>query len=89
MRVMERGRGEFNFGCGQSTSIRELAEKIIELAGSSSEINYKENVKGDAMHTLASIEKAKQETGYVPEISLDEGLERYIEWHRENRLDKL
>jgi len=89
IKIMERGAGEYNFGCCKSASIQELAEKIIRITDSRSEIEYTEAVKGDAMHTLASIDKAKNEIGYEPEISLDEGLERYVEWHRENRLDKL
>jgi UDP-glucose 4-epimerase len=89
LKIMERGSGEYNFGCCQSTSIQELAEKIIAITDSKSDIEYSGAVKGDAMHTLASIDRARKEIGYEPTVSLDEGLERYVEWHRENRLDKL
>lgn len=77
---MKKGSGVYNIGCGHSITINELASKIIEVNGSKSKIVYVDSVKGDAEHTLSSSEKAWKEIGWKPEISIDDGLERYAEW---------
>jgi len=80
MLSLAKGTGVFNIGGGERCSIWELAEKIIEISGSSSIIQHKDAKKGDAEHTYADTAKAKRELGWEPRISLDQGLKRYIEW---------
>ena len=79
----ERGSGEYNIGGGERISINELAERIVEIVGSESEIIHSEAVKGDAEHTWSDVSKAHRDIGYVPEIGLDQGLQRYVEWYIE------
>jgi UDP-glucose 4-epimerase len=78
--AIERGEGACNIGGGHQITIRELAEKIIEITGSSSIITYSDPVKGDAEHTHANYEKAEHELGWTPEVRLEDGLMRYAEW---------
>ncbi|MCG7848228.1 MAG: NAD-dependent epimerase/dehydratase family protein, partial [ANME-2 cluster archaeon] len=47
LRAMERGSGVYNIGGGERVSINELAERIVAIMGSESEIIYSESVKGD------------------------------------------
>jgi len=70
----------YNIGYGQSISINELAEKIISLTNSSSKIIHTESIKGDAEHTLADVSRIRNEFGWKPEVNINKGLERYIEW---------
>ena len=77
---VKKGAGAYNIGGGHRLSIQELAEKIIEITASSSTITYKESNKGDAEHTYAQITKAREEIGWAPKISLEQGLKRYVEW---------
>ena len=81
LRAMGRGSGVYNIGGGERVSINELAEKIVEIVGSESEIIYSESVKGDAEHTWSNVSKAHRELGYEPEVGLDEGLEKYVKWY--------
>lgn len=81
LRAMERGSGVYNIGGGERVSINGLAEKIVKIVGSDSEIIYSESVKGDAEHTWSDVSKARRELGYEPEVGLDEGLRRYVEWY--------
>ena len=81
LRAMERGSGVYNIGGGERVSINGLAERIVEIVGSESEIFYSESVKGDAEHTWSDVSKARRELGYEPEVGLDEGLKRYVEWY--------
>ena len=45
---------------------------------------YGENRAGDIPHSLASIEKAKQNLGYNPKYSLQDGLREAVEWYWKN-----
>jgi UDP-glucose 4-epimerase len=80
--AMERGRGVYNIGGGERVSINGLAEKIVGIVGSESEIFYSDSVKGDAEHTWSDVSKARRELGYEPEVGLDEGLRRYVQWYK-------
>jgi nucleoside-diphosphate-sugar epimerase len=37
---------------------------------------------GDVRHSLADISKAKRLLGYEPEVDLEEGLRRTVDWYR-------
>lgn len=82
MKVMHTGAGAYNIGSGKRVSIRELAEKIIALADSSSDLIFRDAVKGDAIHTWADITKAQRDLNYEVKVDLDEGLKKYVEWVR-------
>lgn len=75
--------GNYNIACGRNISIRELAEKILKLTSSNSQIIHMEPRPGDVRHSLADINKAKKELGYNPKYNLDEGLVKTIEWFQE------
>jgi len=68
----------FNVGSGKETSIKELANKIIELCNSKSKINYYPAKVGDIKRSVADISKLKKTLGYMPKTSLSEGLKEII-----------
>jgi UDP-glucose 4-epimerase len=80
--ALEKDEGTYNIGGGNRININELAKKIIHLTRSSSKIVYGESMKGDAEHTLANNTKAKKEFGWNPEVDIDEGLKRFVEWFK-------
>jgi len=69
--------GVFNAGYGRQTSVKELAESILELTGSSSEIVYAPERAGDVRHSLASVEKLKS-AGFYPAGNLEAGLKAMV-----------
>lgn len=71
--------GVYNIGYGSSIDINSLADRIKEITGSRSEIIHSGDKKGDAEHTLASVDRFASRFGWRPRTSIDEGLERYIE----------
>lgn len=75
----------YNIGSGERIKINKLAEKIVEKTDSKSKIVHKEPRKGDAKHTWADTSKAKEELGWSPSHTLEEGLEKFIKWYREER----
>ncbi len=64
---------------GSATSIKELAEKIIDITGSKSNIVHKEPRKGDIKHSLADISKIKK-IGFKTGFDIENGLEETIKW---------
>ena len=84
-------RGEpgdvYNLASGVETTIRSLAELILELSGSSSELEIAPRRAWD--HSILRFgrpEKARRELGFDAATSLEDGLRRTIDWTRE-RLD--
>jgi UDP-glucose 4-epimerase len=68
----------YNIGTGESVTINELAETILDVSESSSEIVHTDPRPGDIQESEADISKAKEKLGYEPTISLHEGLQSII-----------
>jgi len=71
--------GFFNVAYGGRLSINDLAKKIIDLTGSSSQIEYATERSGDVKDSLASVEKVTA-AGFEPASSFDEGLDATIRY---------
>lgn len=74
--------GPFNIGNPNSISIRELAQKIIELTYSDSEIVFEPLPQDDPKMRCPDINRIKEAIGWEPKIDLDDGLKMTIEWMR-------
>jgi len=74
--------GPVNLGNPDEFSIKELAEKIIDLTGSSSGITYHPLPSDDPKQRQADITLAKQKLGWEPKIRLEEGLKRTIPYFK-------
>ena len=70
----------FNITAGNATSLRTLAEKIINITGSDSDIEDIGNHKLYPMRGTLDISRAKDLLGYRPEFTLEQGLESYYDW---------
>lgn len=75
--------GPINLGNPGEFTIRELAEMIIELSGSSSQIIVDRDLPADdPLQRKPVIDRARETLGWEPQIQLREGLTRTIEWFR-------
>lgn len=83
---LEKGEaiGEvFNIGNPKGTiTILGLAEKVIQLANSSSQIVHVPKNYVDVELRIPSIEKARKLLGFEPKVDLNEGIKRTIEWYK-------
>ena len=70
----------FNITAGNATSLRTLAETIIEITGSESDIEDIGNHKLYPMRGTLDISRAKDLLDYEPEFSLKQGLDSYYDW---------
>jgi len=70
----------FNIGTGTPTSIRELAQKMVDMFGLELRPIYQEGSedKGVIMHSYADVTKAKELLHFVPKKAIDAGLREMI-----------
>lgn len=71
-----------NIGNPGEFTVTELAELVLELTGSSSELRYLPLPEDDPKTRKPDITRARELLGWQPEISLREGLSRTIEYFR-------
>jgi UDP-glucose 4-epimerase len=89
--LKEEAVGEVvNIGTDEEVSIKELAELMIRIAGSRSTVKFitQTEVYGpsyeDIRRRVPSIRKMRDLLGVAPRVSLDDGLQRTIEWFRQS-----
>lgn len=74
--------GPVNIGNPGEFTMLELAEKVIQLTGSSSKIVFKELPQDDPMQRKPVIELAKKELNWEPHIVLNDGLLNTIDYFK-------
>lgn len=75
----------FNIGNAKQTiTILGLAEMIIRLAGSKSQILFKEQLRADVQVRVPSIQKSVDLFGFAPNVGLEEGIQQTLAWLRDN-----
>lgn len=82
MNTDESVMGPINLGNPNEFTIKQLAELVIKLTGSKSQIVYQEAAQDDPQQRKPVIDKAKQILGWQPTVQLREGLEKTIEYFR-------
>ena len=70
--------GPVNMGNPHEIPVRELAERIIALTGSDSEIVFRPLPQDDPTQRCPDITLARTLLGWQPTVGLDEGLQRTI-----------
>lgn len=74
--------GPVNLGNPHELTIKEIAEKVLKLTGSSSEIVYKELPVDDPTRRCPDITLAKSTLDWEPFTAIDEGLEKTINYFK-------
>jgi len=74
--------GPINLGNPNEMTILELAEKIISMTGSKSQIRYMPLPQDDPVKRRPDITKAEQILGWRPETNVDEGLRKTISYFK-------
>ncbi|KAB2885298.1 MAG: SDR family oxidoreductase [Albidovulum sp.] len=90
IRLMETGdeiTGPMNIGNPVEMSIRELAEAVIELTGSRSELVYEPLPHDDPVQRKPDIAFARRALGWEPKVKLKDGLKRTIAYFAALRED--
>ncbi len=74
-----------NLGGHESISIIDLIRKLENIIGKKAVIQHNPAVKADMTANLADITKAKTLLGWTPQVELDEGLRRTVDWYLSER----
>lgn len=72
-----------NVGCGQDSTIRELAELVQRVVGHSGAIAWDESKPDGTPQKLLDVSRITQ-LGWQPKIGLEEGIASTYEWYRES-----
>lgn len=73
----------FNIGNPRSVcTTYDLALRVLRTSGSTSKITFKPIAYSDVEIRIPDIAKAREVLKWEPEVDLDEGLERTVEWYR-------
>lgn len=84
VRFMEQNEstGPMNLGNPSEFSMLELAEKVLQVTGSSSEIVHKELPMDDPKRRCPDISMAKELLGWTPQFNLEQGLKETVNYYR-------
>ncbi|HSB93132.1 MAG TPA: NAD-dependent epimerase/dehydratase family protein [Flavitalea sp.] len=85
--VAPKAIGEtYNVGTGVEVSVNTLAGMIRDVTGTTCEIQYIDKRDIDNIRRrVVNIEKARHELKYSPQFTLKRGLEKTVEWFRNNK----
>ena len=79
----EFGYEIINLGESQTVELDRLIELLEQAMGVKAEINRQPAQPGDVPITFANIEKAQRLLGYNPQVKIEDGIPRFIEWFRQ------
>lgn len=74
-----------NIGNSSPTSLKEMIDVIAKTLNVEAKIKQLPMQPGDVDRTYADVSKAKKLIGYEPKITFEEGIERFVNWYKENK----
>lgn len=77
--------GPVNLGNPDERSVREIAERVIAMTGSNSEIEFRPLPADDPRRRRPDISVAQTQLDWFPKVSLEEGLERTIAYFKDQQ----
>ncbi len=85
IKVMEEGdQNPINLGNPAEITIREFAERIMALTGSQAKLSFGPLPQDDPKRRQPDISRARSLLNWQPEVPLEEGLKKTIEWAIKN-----
>ena len=75
-----------NIACGQAVTVNAIIDMINELLGKNIQPIYTDPRPGDVKHSLADITLAEKLIAYKPKVPFKQGLQKAIDWYRDNLL---
>jgi UDP-glucose 4-epimerase len=78
----------YNVGTGKRTSLKQLAEMLIELTGCTKPIQYAPRSQATLVRNrIGCPKRATVEIGFTAQVDLQEGLRRLIDWRSSHRAE--
>jgi nucleoside-diphosphate-sugar epimerase len=84
MEAPDIGGSVFNVACGERITLNRLIAELRDLLDSEVQPVYAAPRAGEVQHSLADLTRVRAALGYEPTVQLREGLERTIQYLRED-----
>jgi UDP-glucose 4-epimerase len=81
-----RAGGVYNIGGGARVTVNRVMDVISRVSGRPLTIRRGPAQKGDMRHTYADTSRARQELGFAPSVTLEEGLRQQYRWQETARV---
>lgn len=81
--VAPEGYRVYNLGNGSPVQLEEFVSILEAALGIEAKREYAPMQPGDVPLTFADISRAREELGYSPKISFEEGIRNFVVWYRE------
>lgn len=80
-----KGHRVFNLGGDKPHSLLEVLGLLRQLLGKTPDLRFQDAAPADVPRTWADITAAQTELGWSPKVSLEDGLERTVQWHKDHQ----
>lgn len=84
----EFGYDIINLGDSQPVTLSRLIELLEAALGRKAVIDRQPPQPGDVPITFADISRARTKLGYKPEVKIEDGIPKFVEWFRERAVDQ-
>jgi UDP-glucose 4-epimerase len=84
-RAATRGEGIINIGTGVETSVNDLYGAMARATGVNDPPRYAPARAGELARSALAVDRAKQELGWVPFTSIDDGVAATLDWFRDRK----
>jgi GDP-L-fucose synthase len=74
----------YNVGYGSSISVKDLVKKVIEISGKDLGVEFDPTKPSIKTRLALDSSKALADFGWRPKTSLDEGIQKTLDWYKEN-----
>ncbi len=76
----------YNVGGGEAANVWDILRRLEQLAGRPAQITREPARRGDQQYTFAETTRLRNQLGWQPHTSLDEGLAKQWEWQKQQML---
>ena len=76
--------GPINLGNNIEITVSKLAEMVLKLCGSKSKVVFTQAMEDDPQQRCPDLAQAKDKLGWEPEVPVEDGLKKTIEWFKQN-----
>jgi len=73
----------YNLGGSRATTLADLVERVAAAVGRPARVVHVPAPPGEMTNTLADVSLAERELGYQPQVTIDQGLARFVDWYRQ------
>jgi UDP-glucuronate 4-epimerase len=72
----------YNVGNGRPVALMDMIAILEQILGRRAEVEMLPMQPGEMIETSADISAIQADFGFRPRVTLEEGLRRFVEWHR-------